>query len=84
MYRYGRLTAGGWNQQRGDRLPEIAAPVFDKINEKYGTGTDTEPLLIERWVVRYWNPARLDQLSILAPQFDPVESEPQPRAELRN
>jgi tetratricopeptide (TPR) repeat protein len=41
-------------------------------------------LLKERRVVRFWNPASLDQLNVLARQFDAFDTADQVRAELCN
>jgi len=41
-------------------------------------------LLKERRIVRFWNPASLDQLNALALQFDHFETLEQVKSELRN
>jgi hypothetical protein len=41
-------------------------------------------LLKERRIVRFWNPASLDQLNLLAQQFDKFDTTDQVKAELRN
>jgi hypothetical protein len=41
-------------------------------------------LLKERRIVRFWNPASLDQLNVLARQIDQFETTEQVQAELRH